>query len=208
MSRPPSASYSRPPSARPPAPAPGSRWLLWPPLACSDCGADTVALGEYYMVRPGLWRRAVRAAAPRRCWRVRFLCVGCLEARLGRRLTGRDFTSARCNARHAGPRLADRLQSLELVGACTARAAEARALAAPLRSDLALGVEAHVAVEAQLVEDEAGVGTADKALAAPPAPARSESYPPRCLGSFPGPAGGSGASPPTDKGKISNFWRF
>lgn len=66
---------------------------------CADCGVDTApCLGvdgcgctggegkwEWYMVRDGLWERVAAGA--------RFLCVGCLEARLGRRLWPGDFAA-------------------------------------------------------------------------------------------------------------------
>ncbi|MEU6208193.1 hypothetical protein ABZ814_31990 [Micromonospora musae] len=59
---------------------------------------------EYYMVLPAIWRTAVLAGLlpgldqlgkpP-----IRYLCVGCLEARIGRRLTAADFTDVPVNSR-------------------------------------------------------------------------------------------------------------
>jgi len=49
---------------------------------CSDCGLDIN--DEYaYMVHWQIWREAGR---PKGC-----MCIGCLEARLGRVLTAEDF---------------------------------------------------------------------------------------------------------------------
>jgi len=67
---------------------------------CKDCGVDiTPSTGkrgfrykgrwEHYMVRDRVWKAAGM--------RDGFLCIGCLENRIGRRLTARDFTSAPIN---------------------------------------------------------------------------------------------------------------
>ena len=60
-------------------------------LPCLGCGADTAsdALGEYYMVTDEVWALGGAGRG--------FLCIGCLEARIGRRLTAADFTGAPCN---------------------------------------------------------------------------------------------------------------
>ena len=51
---------------------------------CTDCGLDVMAAGEYgYMLVPEVWEASRGGEG--------FLCVGCLENRLGRRLTHRDF---------------------------------------------------------------------------------------------------------------------
>jgi len=85
------------------------------PQLCTDCRIDTtpctgrrgcrhIGRWEYYMVRPAVWRRAGAGRG--------FLCIGCLERRLGRRLRPADFTDAPVNNpadRWATPRLADRL---------------------------------------------------------------------------------------------------
>jgi len=67
---------------------------------CIDCGLATTphnsrgrpaGCWELYMVHDHVWKRA--GMAPNGgC-----LCIGCLEARLGRKLCYRDFTSASCN---------------------------------------------------------------------------------------------------------------
>ncbi len=56
-------------------------------MPCADCGLDT--LFEYYMVQDALWEAAGLSRG--------FLCVGCMESRLGRRLVAADFTDAPCN---------------------------------------------------------------------------------------------------------------
>ena len=42
---------------------------------CDDCNLSTCDLGEWYMVWKGLWPEGAS-----------FLCIGCLEDRLGREL--------------------------------------------------------------------------------------------------------------------------
>lgn len=64
---------------------------------CCDCGVDTQAIHEWYMVHYDVW-----LAAAGNAWLTpdsygMFLCVGCIEGRLGRSLTGDDFTSAPIN---------------------------------------------------------------------------------------------------------------
>jgi hypothetical protein len=44
---------------------------------------------EHYMVHPKVWKKAGMDRG--------FLCIGCLERRLGRRLTAKDFTDAPIN---------------------------------------------------------------------------------------------------------------
>jgi hypothetical protein len=51
---------------------------------CADCGRDTIGV-EYYIIHDHLWAAAGMAPDGG------FLCVGCLERRLGRPLTGADF---------------------------------------------------------------------------------------------------------------------
>jgi hypothetical protein len=57
---------------------------------CADCGSDTLSpepgeLAEYYAVHDSLWAEAGMAPDGG------YLCIGCLEARLGRRLYRADF---------------------------------------------------------------------------------------------------------------------
>ena len=75
---------------------------------CGDCGTDTVQIGEFYMVHDALWAQAQDAG--RAC---PILCIGCIEARLGRRLRGPDFNAAPLNffaACGRSPRLRSRLR--------------------------------------------------------------------------------------------------
>jgi len=89
---------------------------------CVDCNMDTAPnddrrrrgarTSEWYMVRDSVWfaagmpKREPMAKSPGD-----FLCIGCLEARLGRTLTPRDFTDAIVNRpdRWNSPRLNARL---------------------------------------------------------------------------------------------------
>jgi hypothetical protein len=61
---------------------------------CADCRWNTLALGEWYAVRDDVWEQACRRE-PRPAWEI--LCIGCLEERLGRRLTPDDFIDAPVN---------------------------------------------------------------------------------------------------------------
>ena len=60
---------------------------------CQDCGRDTtpdeLAGWEWYLVRDELWAEAGNPSG--------FLCVGCLERRLGRALRPDDFSDAPVN---------------------------------------------------------------------------------------------------------------
>jgi hypothetical protein len=80
---------------------------------CIDCGIDTDALDEDYMVLDEVWRTAHPEEAGR-------LCVGCLEARLGRTLHRADFPRYVLSSFDADPfempvseRLKDRLRKLD-----------------------------------------------------------------------------------------------
>jgi hypothetical protein len=60
---------------------------------CRDCHVDTLNMrgyAEYYMVHDAVWAEA--GMGPHG-----FLCISCLERRLGRPLTGRDLIDAGCN---------------------------------------------------------------------------------------------------------------
>lgn len=58
-------------------------WAKRPwPWFCHDCGADCSALDENYMVRDEVWPIGPHDG---------MLCVGCLEARIERRLVREDF---------------------------------------------------------------------------------------------------------------------
>jgi hypothetical protein len=63
---------------------------------CADCGVGTWTIGEYYMVHDEVWEQAW--AGRRKAWHGKvpgqeILCIGCLEARIGRTLTYGDFTT-------------------------------------------------------------------------------------------------------------------
>jgi len=61
-----------------------------PNFPCMDCEINTLAVSEYYMVKSPVWRQVVPDGRG-------FLCIGCLETRLGRQLTLTDFTDAPVN---------------------------------------------------------------------------------------------------------------
>ena len=64
---------------------------------CADCRMPTVRRGrpgEWYMVHDSVWKAAgMPAVADLKS----YLCIGCIETRLGRRLIPADFTSAGAN---------------------------------------------------------------------------------------------------------------
>lgn len=69
--------------------------------ACADCGTDTRE--EYYMVHDHIWEQY--GSEP-------FLCLGCLEDRMGRTLWSGDFTHwpiNNVNQWNKSDRLIDRL---------------------------------------------------------------------------------------------------
>jgi hypothetical protein len=76
---------------------------LGSPTSCSDCAADVTPYDddgrpsengwEWYMVHDHVWD-AAHAGRPL----ARYLCVGCLEQRLGQRLTPEDFSDYDINA--------------------------------------------------------------------------------------------------------------
>ena len=78
---------------------------------CLDCSVNTSESGEYYVVQSELWLSVVPSVT------AGMLCIGCLEARIGRQLTADDFTNAFINRPdwHSGHgksvRLLDRLGS-------------------------------------------------------------------------------------------------
>ena len=74
---------------------------------CCDCGAGTIVLGEWYMVHDAVWKAA---GAPDG-----YLCIGCLETRLGRTLSASDFTAAPVNDPWSSrsDRLVDRLTAID-----------------------------------------------------------------------------------------------
>lgn len=68
---------------------------------CCDCGVDTLAAGEFYMVHHAIWKQAEAG-------QIHFLCIACLERRLGRTLVPADFMDVLLN-KSAGK--SDRLNS-------------------------------------------------------------------------------------------------
>jgi hypothetical protein len=62
-----------------------------PGFDCVDCGRNTGQIQEYYMVNDRLWDKTAGKDKDK------MLCIGCLEKRLGRKLTPADFTDAPVN---------------------------------------------------------------------------------------------------------------
>jgi hypothetical protein len=82
------------------------------PTLCDDCGMDVLphdedgrrTADEWYMVHDDVW-----AAATTDGGQPRYLCIGCLETRIGRRLTPADFPEGGLNdsERSHSPRLTE-----------------------------------------------------------------------------------------------------
>ena len=62
---------------------------------CVDCGVDTFETKEYYMVTDSCWKRAGMKPYGG------MLCVGCIESRLGKKLTPQNFSECPLNWRNA-----------------------------------------------------------------------------------------------------------
>jgi hypothetical protein len=62
---------------------------------CADCGLDTLASGEFYMLRDAVWLEANPEG-------VDYLCFGCVRRRLGRELRQSDFAPAPFNTDNPG----------------------------------------------------------------------------------------------------------
>jgi hypothetical protein len=80
---------------------------------CVDCGLGTYAADEYpHTIKTEVWEQVW--VGRRKSWRApgtEILCIGCLEDRLGRRLTRADFTDAPCNDPHRGHAMSARLRA-------------------------------------------------------------------------------------------------
>src|SRR5262249_19847375 len=85
-------------------------------LHCADCGAGTITLGEYYMVKDHVW--AYAWAGQRRPWQLDILCIGCLEKRIGRTLMRCDFANAPVN-NPTQDDISDRLRARLTAEGCT-----------------------------------------------------------------------------------------
>lgn len=73
---------------------------------CADCCADLAVLGaDYYMVQHSLWRLFGAGRG--------YLCIPCLESRMGRRLTREDFLDCLLTRE---PRLSGSLRVLSRLG--------------------------------------------------------------------------------------------
>jgi hypothetical protein len=75
-----------------------------PQYRCNDCGVDVLAAGEWYMAGADIWNRQLGLS-----WSDN-LCIGCLEQRLGRRVSFPEVGPA--SSRRNNPtsaRLLDRL---------------------------------------------------------------------------------------------------
>lgn len=58
-------------------------------FGCKDCETCTLCIDEYYMVTDEVWESAGLENG--------MVCIGCLEARVGRTLNANDFTDCVVN---------------------------------------------------------------------------------------------------------------
>lgn len=74
---------------------------------CADCSTDTHADHEWYMAEDEVWSQAMLQG------HVDFLCIGCLEVRLERKLDFNDFKLVPLNFqfRDRSKRLEDRMDN-------------------------------------------------------------------------------------------------
>jgi len=74
---------------------------------CLDCGIDTDDSNEYYMLKKSVWKETGLTLHEG------ILCIGCVEVRLGRQLTNKDFED--CALTHGffkmSPRLINRINT-------------------------------------------------------------------------------------------------
>jgi hypothetical protein len=77
---------------------------------CLDCGVHTAEAGEYYMVQNHIWKSAGLE------YDGGMVCIGCLEARIGRKLLPEDFPNYPVNdpgSRSKSERLISRITGLD-----------------------------------------------------------------------------------------------
>ena len=87
-----------------------SLWVEKWAFFCVDCGVDTGAIDEYYIVNDRVWYQAWPDYTQNGYPGDGMLCIGCLERRLGRTLASGDFEHLPINNElHGSSRLRDRL---------------------------------------------------------------------------------------------------
>ena len=96
---------------------PNGKVLMTGPTFFEDCFVVTGAMGEWYMLKPHVWEQvwpgtSTGARTPMK--EEHYLCIGCCEARLGRRLKRSDFARRKMHDLdgdwHISRRLRDRLR--------------------------------------------------------------------------------------------------
>lgn len=85
-----------------------------PKCPCLDCGRPTIDT-DYYMVTMRVWVQAGMTPTNEPCRsHQEFLCIACLETRLGRELVRADFADVPLNARCPSPGELDTLLGARL----------------------------------------------------------------------------------------------
>ena len=85
-------------------------------ITCDDCRVDTIINNEWYMLKDEIWFQAIKAQPMRKNNKTNdILCIGCVEKRLGRKLTHVDFLNVFLNLPEFihSDRLQDRLKGFE-----------------------------------------------------------------------------------------------
>ena len=73
---------------------------------CMDCSVDTGKIGEHYMLNDKVWVQVHNSPKG-------MLCVGCIEVRLGRKLTPADFNDSYLNRPNFGNKSMRLLQRMK-----------------------------------------------------------------------------------------------
>jgi hypothetical protein len=69
---------------------------------CACCGVSTAKLGEHFYLKNEVWFKVHPTERG-------FLCIGCIESKLGRKLVRNDFTDASINKPQRGVEMSLRL---------------------------------------------------------------------------------------------------
>lgn len=76
---------------------------------CLDCGIDTGAIYEHYMLIDSTWYLIHDS-------KIGMLCIGCLEIRLGRQLNANDFNDSYLNNTSIAPKSARLIERMNARG--------------------------------------------------------------------------------------------
>jgi hypothetical protein len=93
---------------------PNGKWLMPGATMCADCHGLTGGMGEWYMLRPNVWEQAwpgTSTDAKTPMHEQHYLCIGCCERRLGRKLRRGDFARRKMHDLDGDMQMSRRLRS-------------------------------------------------------------------------------------------------